>query len=194
MSWGYYSAGPRKQVVGGVVVAKPGRVSREEACALVQQAEYEATPGILGRARTYARAGQVVAVAVATREFTAQVQGTGDDPYEVALRAITISGSPRADASCNCPYGCDFGWCKHAAALAYVAAHLLESDESVRAAWAGAAAAESSAEVPVAVPVAVPDTLLAGLRRPAPQVDAPAMIAAAAALVPRPWDDDPEPR
>jgi uncharacterized Zn finger protein len=191
MSWDYYSAGPRKEVIGGVVVAKPGKVTREEALALVQQAEYEATPGVLGRGRTYARAGQVVAVTVAPMEFTAQIQGTADEPYEVALRAITISGSPRADASCNCPYGCDFGWCKHAAALAYVAAHLLESDEVVRAAWAGVAQAGSRAQV--LDPEEVPDVLLAILRRAAPQVDAVAMIASADALVPRPWDDDPDP-
>ena len=40
-------------------------------------------------------------------------------------------------AVCTFPYGCDGGWCKHAAALAYVAAFLLDRYPAARAVWTG---------------------------------------------------------
>ena len=53
------------------------------------------------------------------------------------LDRTVISGSDRVAADCTCPYGCDYDWCKHAAALAYVAAFLLDRDPDVRAVWTG---------------------------------------------------------
>lgn len=133
----YYNSPPRRAVEGGVVVPKPGKVTDPLAVALVAAAEMESDPKILGRGRTYARAGQVVAVQVAEQGFSAKIQGTRARPYEVQLRRTQISGADRVAATCSCPYGCDDGWCKHAAALAYVGAFLLERDGTARAAWLG---------------------------------------------------------
>lgn len=181
-----------------MVVAKPGKVSDPAAADLVAAAEMESAPQILARGRTYARAGQVVAVHVAPMGFTAQIQGTGAKPYQVRLDRTTISGSQRVAADCTCPYGCDDGWCKHAAALAYVAAFLLDRDPTAVAAWNGAAptteAHESgipgtigeTAVVPASALTLHPDDL-ATLRQPSPRQDAQHLLAAAEALVPHPW-------
>ena len=196
--WDFYDAPPRRAVEGGVVVAKPGKVSDPLATELVAAAEMESAPQILARGRTYARAGQVVAVHVEPTGFTAQIQGTGTKPYQVRLDRITISGSDRVAADCTCPYGCDHGWCKHAAALAYVAALLLDRDPTARASWTGAPSAGPSHEpgipgtiadtavVPASALTLDPDDL-ATLRSPLPQLDAQELLAAAEALVPHPW-------
>jgi hypothetical protein len=141
-----------------------------------------ASAGILSRARTYARAGQVVEIRVEPGEITAQVQGSAEEPYQVALRAVTISGSQRTDASCDCPYGCDFGWCKHAAALAYVAAHLLETDLACRATWLG----EDDVQPAEPSGAPIPPELLRRLIIPARTGDPEQMLALAGAIVPLP--------
>jgi hypothetical protein len=198
----YYDAPPRRAVEGGVVVARPGKVSDPMAAELVAAAEMESAPQILARGRTYARAGQVVAVQVEPEGFSAQIQGTTAAPYEVRLDRVTISGSDRVAADCTCPYGCDDGWCKHAAALAYVAAFLLERDQAARAAWAGATPTPGpagpdpgsgipgtiadTAVVPASALTIGPDDL-ATLRSPIPRRDAQQLLAAAEALVPHPW-------
>lgn len=183
MSWDYYRPGPRRAVAGGVVVTKPGQVQHEVAAALVAQAEMEAARAILGRGRTYARAGQVVSVAVAPGEFTAEVQGTDPDPYQVSLRAVTISGADRVAASCDCPYGVEVDWCKHAAALAYVAAHLIDTDSRARGTWLGQQPDHTEVAVPVPYHLLAVLRSAAGLAPPA----AAAMLAAAQAVVPLPW-------
>lgn len=196
--WDYYDAPPRRSVEGGVVVAKPGKVSDPLAGDVVAAAEMESAPQILARGRTYARAGQVVAVQVAPRGFSAQIQGTGSRPYQVRLDRTTISGSDRVAAGCNCPYGCDDGWCKHAAALAYVAAFLLDRDPTARAAWTGTPGTTESDHTPI--PGTIADTAvvpasaltldpddLATLRSPLPRQDAQELLAAAETLVPHPW-------
>jgi hypothetical protein len=196
--WDFYDAPPRRAVEGGVVVANPGKVSDSLAADLVAAAQMESAPQILARGRTYARAGQVVAVHVGAKGFSAQIQGTGAKPYEVRLDRTTISGSERVAADCTCPYGCDDGWCKHAAALAYVAAFLLDRDPAARAAWTGAPAAPASPDP--GIPGAIADTAvvpasamtldpddLAALRSPLPRQDARELLAAAEALVPHPW-------
>ncbi|MEZ5157939.1 MAG: SWIM zinc finger family protein [Candidatus Nanopelagicales bacterium] len=186
--WGnYYEAQPRRAVQGGVVVAKPGKVTDPVAVEVVEAATMETGDKILARGRTYARAGQVVEVHTEPRAFTAQIQGSGKKPYEVRLDRIVISGSDRLAADCTCPYGCDHDWCKHAAALAYVAAFMLDRDPQVRAVWAGeepAAPAGSDQPVP---PVVLSDDELEALRSPLPQVDVRGLLAAADAVVPHPW-------
>jgi SWIM zinc finger len=196
--WDFYNAPPRRAVEGGVVVATPGKVSDPAAAELVAAAEMESAPQILARGRTYARAGQVVAVQVEPEGFTAQIQGTGAKPYQVRLDRTTISGAERVAADCTCPYGCDDGWCKHAAALAYVAAFLLDRDPTTREAWTGAAPATGfhdsgipgtigeTAVVPGSALTLHPDDL-ATLRQPLPRQDAQELLAAAEALVPHPW-------
>jgi len=209
--WGgfdYYDAPPRRAVEGGVVVARPGKVSDPMAAELVAAAEMESAPQILARGRTYARAGQVVAVQVEPRGFSAQIQGTKATPYEVRLDRTRISGSDRVAADCTCPYGCDDGWCKHAAALAYVAAFLLERDQTARTTWVGAAAAAGSdgPDPGPGIPGTIADTVvvpasaltlgpddLATLRSPTPRRDAQELLAQAEALVPHPWrEPDPD--
>ena len=209
----YYDAAPRHSVEGGVVVAKPGKVNDPLALDLVAAAEIESAPQILARGRTYARAGQVVAVQVEPEGFSAQIQGSGASPYEVRLDRTTISGSDRVAADCTCPYGCDDGWCKHAAALAYVAAFLLDRDQEARSVWTGQARMEASGDVTGngasgqhgaspdhAIPTSIAGTAvvpasalslsaedLATLRSPIPTRDATALLATAEALVPHPW-------
>ena len=195
--WDFYDAPPRRAVEGGVVVAKPGKVSDALAADLVAAAEMESAPQILARGRTYARAGQVVAFHVETEGFSAQIQGTGSEPYQVRLDRTTISGSERVAADCTCPYGCDHGWCKHAAALAYVAAFLLDRDPMARAAWTGAPSTEppdpgipgtiaGTAVVAASALTLDPDDLTT-LRSPLPRQDAQELLAAAEAVVPHPW-------
>ncbi len=210
----YFDSAPRRAVEGGVVVAKPGKVSDPLAVELVAAAEIESAPQILARGRTYARAGQVVAVQVAPEGFSAQIQGTGATPYDVRLDRTMISGSDRVAADCTCPYGCDDGWCKHAAALAYVAAFLLDRDPQARSEWTGQARSGAGGDVPGSVAaggqgsspdLAIPTSIagaavvpasalsltaedLAVLRSPVPTRDAEDLLAAAEALVPPPWD------
>ena len=201
----YYDAAPRREVEGGVVVTKPGKVTGMLAVEMVAAAEMESEPQILARGRTYARAGQVVAVQVEPRAFSAQIQGTSARPYEVRLDRTTISGADRVAADCTCPYGCDGGWCKHAAALAYVAAFLLERDPQVRTAWAGSAAeaadpADRALDEPAVIPATIADTAvvaassltlraeeLAALRSPIPLRDPAGLLDAAQAIVPLPY-------
>lgn len=167
----YWDAPPRREVHGGVAVSRPGRVTDQVALELVSQLPGRTTPGVLSRARTYARAGQVVDVTVDSGTATARIQGSDAQPYEVVLVA-----SPELDADCTCPYGCStYHWCKHAAALGFVLAHLLERDPAVRGRWDGAAAAEVRT-------VAVPEGLVELLRGAIPPVDTAAAWAAAEAL------------
>ena len=209
----YFDSAPRRAVEGGVVVAKPGKVSDPLAGELVAAAEIESAPQILARGRTYARAGQVVAVQVAHEGFSAQIQGTGATPYEVRLDRTMISGSDRVAADCTCPYGCDDGWCKHAAALAYVAAFLLDRDPEARSQWTGQARVPAGGDGPTgvaggwpgtgsdqAIPTSIAGTAvvpasalsltaadLAVLRSPILARNAADLLAAAEALVPPPW-------
>lgn len=167
----YWDAPPRREVEGGVAVSRPGRVTDPVALELVSELPGRTTPGVLSRARTYARAGQVVDVTVDSGTARARIQGSDARPYEVLLAA-----SPELDADCTCPYGCStYAWCKHAAALGFVLAHLLERDIGVRARWDGDAAGDADT-------VAVPDGLVERLRRPIAPVDAAAAWAAAESL------------
>lgn len=185
MRWLDYSTAKRREVEGGVVVPKPGQVSSAAAKAIVADAQLEASTAILGRARTYARAGQVVSVTVGPQEFTAKIQGSRVQPYSVALRAVMISGTERTDATCDCPYGCDYGWCKHAAALAYVAAQLLDTDPGIESIWTGSGSGEAAPEAQPEL-FQVPEGLIARLLLPRPQVDAPAMLTRLTTIAPLP--------
>ena len=177
---GWFEAAPRLAVEGGVTVAKPGTVTRPEAQDLVDAALMETNPTILARGRTYARKGQVIDVQCEPGSFTARIQGSDRRPYLVHLQAVTISGSDRVVAECTCPYTCDYDWCKHAAALAYVAAFLLDNDEGMRARWSGA-----EAEQPPAVQPLTPDEL-AALRAAPPPVDPQELLSRAQTVVPYP--------
>ncbi len=196
--WDFFDTPPRRSVEGGVVVAKPGKVGHSLAADLVAAAEMESEPQILARGRTYARAGQVVAVQARHMGFSAQIQGTDARPYQVRLDRTTISGSDRVAADCTCPYGCDYGWCKHAAALAYVAAFLLDRDPAARAAWTGTPATTTSpdpgspgtiadiAVVPASALTLNPEDL-ATLREPVARQDPHELLTAAQLFVPHPW-------
>ncbi|HQR79270.1 MAG TPA: SWIM zinc finger family protein [Actinomycetota bacterium] len=137
MSGGWFEAKPRIAVKGGVKVPKPGKVTEPAALDLVEAATTECTSAILARGRTYARAGQVIGVEAGAEGFSAKIQGSSRTPYQVRLDKVVISGSDRIQADCTCPYGCDFDWCKHAAALAYVAAFLVDTQPATRAIWSG---------------------------------------------------------
>lgn len=199
-SWdgGWYQARPRRAVEGGVVVAKPGKVSGALAVEMVAAAEMETSPAILARGRTYARAGQVVALEVEEGHFTAEIQGSARRPYRVRLMRTMISGSDRIAADCSCPYGCDRDWCKHAAALAYVAAFLLDTQPAIVAAWSGdgggtmpggggpgGEAAGRDGRGEAAGRLTEED--LAALRRPVQVLEAAALLEAAEEIVPHPW-------
>lgn len=193
-SWdgGWYQAKPRRAVEGGVVVAKPGKVTGALAVEMVAAAEMETSPAILARGRTYARAGQVVALEVEEGHFTAEIQGSARRPYRVRLMRTMISGSDRIAADCSCPYGCDYRWCKHAAALAYVAAFLLDTQPGVVAAWSGGGGTAPDGEVAGRdsrgeVAGRLTEYDLAVLRRPVQVLEAAALLEAAEEIVPHPW-------
>jgi uncharacterized Zn finger protein len=89
-----------------------------------------------------------------------------------------ISGSDRIHASCTCPYTCDYDWCKHAAALAYVAAFLVDTQPATRAIWTGE---QHQAQVP-----ALTDEQVRTLRDPGSLRTFADRLAAATHIVPRP--------
>ena len=133
--WFPYDRPARKAVEGGVKVARPGKVTNPVAAGLVECLVSKTSTAIAGRGRTYARAGQVVEVRIGDGEATATIQGSNREPYAVRLGA---GDRGRARADCTCPYGCSgFGWCKHAAALAYVVADLVDRDPAIERAWTG---------------------------------------------------------
>ncbi len=171
----YWDAPPRRDVEGGLAVTRPGRVTDPLAVELVEQLPGRTTSGVLTRARTYARAGQVVDVSIDAGTARARIQGSDARPYEVVLVA-----EPALEADCTCPYGCStYSWCKHAAALGFVLAHLLDRDPSTRARWDGDAASDADTDTAA---VAVPDGLVERLLRPVAPVDAATAWAAAEAL------------
>ncbi len=105
------------------------------------------------------------------------------------LFRTSISGSGRVGADCTCPYGCDYGWCKHAAALAYVAAALLDREAGARARWTGEPADDEESAVAGLVPASaltVDDAALAVLRSAPPQHDPAQSVQWAAGIVPLP--------
>ncbi len=181
-SGGWFEAKPRIAVQGGVVVPKPGKVTDPAAMSIVEAATMETSATILGRGRTYARAGQVLGLQADEQGFSAQIQGSSRNPYEVRLAKVVISGSDRIDATCSCPYGCDFGWCKHAAALAYVAAYLVDTQPAARATWTGVAAEPAIA--------ALDEEDLDVLRSQTTQRTFTERVAAADEIVPFKWDED----
>lgn len=150
-------------------VAKPGRVAHPAAEAVVALLTVNAYPGPLARAKTYARAGQVVDVEVGEQEASGSVQGSDPRAYRAQLTA--------ARATCTCPYGCrQRDWCKHALALAFVVADVLDRDAGVRARWTG--------DAKTARDEAVPPELLERLLHLPPTPDAAAQVTAALDVVP----------
>ena len=187
--WSDYRPAPRRSVEGGVVVAKPGAVSHPVAADLIAAAQLEAGPQFLARGRTYARAGQVMALSMGDGEITAEIQGTEAKPYRVRLFRTRISGADRVGAGCTCPYGCDDGWCKHATALAYVAAALLDREAGARERWTGEAADEAGSEpagLVRASALVLDEATIAVLRSEPPQHDPDRALRWAAGVVPLP--------
>ncbi|WP_088288013.1 SWIM zinc finger domain-containing protein [Kineosporia sp. A_224] len=196
---------PRRAVAGGVKVPRSWKPQGEEAARLEVVSEGRTTPGIGSRGRTYARAGQVVEVRVGDRGATAAIQGSDDAPYTVSL---TRQPEGDVEATCTCPYGCDaVEWCKHAAALAFVVAHLVDTDAGLAAAWSGTPAAAvtgaatatthasgapvrpapaPSAPAASVLPAAGRAALVAALRPAPAPVDARAQWRAALEVVPLP--------
>lgn len=172
---GWFEAAPRRAVEGGVKVAKPGKVTHAAALTLLSVTVSETRDTILSRGRTYARAGQVVDLQSLPGQFTANIQGSGRRPYLVSLAAQDA----HVTAECTCPYGCEYDWCKHAAALAYVAAFLLDNDAAMRARWTGEADEQLDVE-----PLTAAE--LTALRKPHAALDSVAMLARAEAVVPYP--------
>jgi uncharacterized Zn finger protein len=176
----WFESRARLSVEGGVAVPKPGKVTDPQAQEMVEAAGMETNPRILARGRTYARAGQVIDVQSEPGSFTARIQGSDPEPYLVRLDRITVSGSDRVAADCNCPYGCDYDWCKHAAALAYVAAYLIDNDAVVRARWSG----EEVESEPDVEPLTEQE--VAALRSPPRRADPQELLVRAEAVVPYP--------
>lgn len=185
---------PRRAVAGGVKVPRAWRPQSEEAVRLEVVCEGRTTPGIGSRGRTYARAGQVVEVRVEGGGATAAIQGSDDAPYSVSL---TREPDGDVEATCTCPYGCDaVEWCKHAAALAFVVAHLVDTDAGLAATWSGTAppaapvgaatTAAPAASAPSVLPAAERAGLVAALRTASRPVDARAQWRAALEVVPLP--------
>lgn len=182
---GWFESKPRIAVEGGVSVPKPGKVTDPAALEILHAAAVETSATILARGRTYARAGQVLDLEADDQGFRALIQGSARKPYMVRLARVQISGSDRIDATCTCPYGCDFDWCKHAAALAYVAAFLVDTQPATRAVWTGEEPATEVAELDAAD--------LAVLHSPAPSLTFAERVAAASDFVPWPQTDDRRP-
>lgn len=173
-----YQAPVRRTVDGGVGVAKPGSATSDEGKALVDGAKRLCTSAVATRARTYARHGQVVGVDLGEKTAVATVQGSGDQPYLLSLYRRDF-GDYTAD--CDCPYGCgERYWCKHAVALAFVVADMIDRDPALLARWTGDPLPAQPAGVRVA-----PD-VLARLAAPIPTLDVGAAMAAAAEVAPPP--------
>lgn len=172
---------PRRAVAGGVGIATPGRAASAEGLALVEGANRLCTAAVASRARTYARRGQVVGVDFGEKSAVAQVQGSGDEPYFLSLYRRDF-GDYTAD--CDCPYGCgETYWCKHAVALAYVVANLIDRDLAMLLRWTGdsdATVAEAAAEVRISL------ERLAKVRIARPSLDLEQVLAAAADIAPPP--------
>ena len=182
--WDRWEPKPRIAVTGGVEVARPGKVSNVDAVAIIAFALSHSSSAIPGRARTYARHGQVVNVSIDDESAQAEIQGSDPRPYQVAL-CRTASKSFAAD--CTCPYGCTPGsWCKHAVALAYVVAELVDSDPASAARWTGSADPAAAAAAAAAVPVAVDPELLARLAAPRSDLVQHDVLTRAAEVVPLP--------
>lgn len=173
-----YQAPVRRAVDGGVKASKPGTATSDEGKALVDGAKRLCTAAIATRARTYARHGQVVGVDVGEKTAVAQVQGSGEQPYLLSLYRRDF-GDYTAD--CDCPYGCgERYWCKHAVALAFVVADMIDHDPALLAHWSGQPAPTPPAGVRIA-----PD-VLQRLAEPLPELDVVAVMASAAEVAPPP--------
>lgn len=175
-----WEAQPRRAVAGGVGVAQPGKATSAEGMALVDGANRLCTTAIASRARTYARHGQVVGVNLGEKSAVAQVQGSGSEPYLLSLYRRDF-GDYTAD--CDCPYGCaETYWCKHAVALAYVVADMIEHDPALLLRWIG----DPPIDEDSASGLLIAPERLARLAAPVPPVDIGQVMATAAHIAPPP--------
>lgn len=91
---GYFEYGPPIPVEGGIK-ARSARGSIGEkwwSRRFIDVLESFADKGRLSRGRAYARKGQVIDLKVDAYEVTAQVQGSGPEPYDVAIGIDVIDG------------------------------------------------------------------------------------------------------
>jgi len=92
--WGYYKPAKPKEVKDGGIKAKSKRGAIGETwwskrwIAVLESFNMGAR---LGRGRSYARKGQVIAIDVQKGMVTARVQGTRAKPYEVKMQLNPIS-------------------------------------------------------------------------------------------------------
>lgn len=78
------------------------------------------------RGRGYARNGAIQSLSRDGDRVQADVRGSGMT-YDVVLRGVTDLGPFHLRASCDCPYSCaPRDWCKHAIAVSYAVAALLD--------------------------------------------------------------------
>jgi len=115
----------------GIFVENPGKAELagvgEE---FLESAEVHWLPGPTSRARPYARNGSILAMERDETIVSGLVSGSDYD-YEIRVHGVTESGPFQPSADCTCPYGAMHGdWCKHAIALAYAIAALLDGHVS----------------------------------------------------------------
>ena len=83
-------------------------------------------PRIAARARAYARDGNIRKIIYQDNTVSAFIMGQGD-LYDTEITGLETSSA--VTASCTCYYQCSpRNWCKHATALAYVIAAILDGE------------------------------------------------------------------
>ena len=158
-------------------MTKPGKATSAEGMALVDGANQHCSSAIASRAEP--RPARSSCGCGPWRQVR-RGAGTGlwQRPYLLSLYRRDF-GDYTAD--CDCPYGCtELYWCKHAVALAYVVADIIEHDPSILLRWTGDPPAE------VAVGVRIQPDRLARLTEPIQELDVAQVMAAAAEVAPPP--------
>src|SRR4051794_21693935 len=91
----FFEGGRPIRVEGGIAVrAQRGSIGEHWwSRRFVDILEEVCPPGRLTRGRAYARKGQVLEVAIEPGLVTGVVQGSRDDPYEVAIEVEAFSGA-----------------------------------------------------------------------------------------------------
>lgn len=114
----------------GVFVDAPGRARPDgPGEEFLETAGSQWFAGPQGRGRAYARNGSILSLARDGAVVSAVVAGSGGADYDTTIRGVTDRGPYRLTAACDCPYGSqNYDWCKHAIAVGYAVAALLDGD------------------------------------------------------------------